>query len=124
MATITDPASGPGKTGQILAWHDAAARAGAVALATVSSAPADTGPTEPVHIVGWWQSLFDRVLRIKAPRALCGELLIADPDRPGPSPDGPLCPVCVERGGSPGPWVGPHSVVANPFTTDRPAGST
>lgn len=35
-----------------------------------------------LHIVGWWQDVMGRILRLKVPRALCGESLAADPDRP------------------------------------------
>lgn len=52
---------------------------------------------EVVHIVGWWQWFFDMVLRIKVPRALCGESLAGDPDLPDPSAIGaPMCSRCVE----------------------------
>jgi hypothetical protein len=54
-------------------------------------------------------------LRLKVPRALCGELLIADPDQSGPSPDSPLCARCAELGGIRGQFVAPHQVIGNPF---------
>lgn len=62
------------------------------------------------HIVGWFRWWVARLLR-RVPRALCGELLCADPDRPDVPPDAPFCPVCLERNGSapvqhiPGYWL-------------------
>ena len=58
----------------------------------------DTGDGEVAHIVGRWQSILD-TLRLKIPRALCGVLLIADPDRPGPNRNSPICPRCAEING-------------------------
>ncbi len=56
---------------------------------------------EVVHIVGRWQSFLDRVLRLKVPRALCGESLEGDPDRPDPMEIGaPMCARCVELSGA------------------------
>jgi hypothetical protein len=66
---------------------------------------------EPSHIVGRWQEFLDR-LRLKVPRALCGELLVADPDQPGPTPDSPLCPRCAEKGRTRGQFVDTHQVIA------------
>jgi len=55
---------------------------------------------EVVHIVGWWQWFLDMVLRLKVPRALCGESLKGDPDRPDPMTIGaPWCTRCVELSG-------------------------
>jgi hypothetical protein len=55
---------------------------------------------DAVHIAGWWQWFFSYVLRLKIPRALCGESLEADPGRPDPLESGaPLCPRCVELAG-------------------------
>ncbi|MFV8142023.1 hypothetical protein ACNQR7_31040 [Mycolicibacterium senegalense] len=52
---------------------------------------------EVVHIVSWWQWFLDMVLRLKVPRALCGESLAGDPDLPDPSANGaPMCTQCVE----------------------------
>jgi hypothetical protein len=57
-----------------------------------------------VHIVGWWQALLGDVLRLKVPRALCGESLECGPAEEPNLPDGaPLCPRCVWlNGGAPG----------------------
>lgn len=64
---------------------------------------------EPVlHIVGKWQSFLDVVVRLKCPRALCGELLRGDPDRPGGSPGAPVCSRCLAVGGLPGTYVAGH----------------
>ncbi|MFE3229853.1 hypothetical protein [Nocardia sp. NPDC059228] len=51
-----------------------------------------------LHIVGWWEHLTAGVLRWRIPRALCGQSLEGDPDRPDPTPDTPLCPACLARG--------------------------
>ncbi|WP_280407494.1 hypothetical protein [Nocardia brasiliensis] len=53
-----------------------------------------------LHIVaaGRLKTLIRRYLR-RAPRALCGELLWGDPDRPGPHPCSPYCPACVAVSG-------------------------
>ncbi|WP_454231310.1 hypothetical protein [Mycolicibacterium fortuitum] len=56
-------------------------------------------PYDVVHIVGWWQDVMGRILRLKVPRALCGELLVEDPDRPGPSADSPGCRLCRSLNG-------------------------
>ena len=48
------------------------------------------------HIVGGFQHLLDR-LHLKIPRALCGELLIGDPDRPDPGMNAPICPRCEAK---------------------------
>ena len=53
-----------------------------------------TGPDEMVHSVSFWQHLLSQ-LRVKAPRALCGFLLIAEDGTPEPGPDGPRCPECA-----------------------------
>lgn len=53
---------------------------------------------EPLHIVdeGRIRSLITRLLR-RAPHALCGELMLGDPNQPDcPSPYSPLCPACVK----------------------------
>lgn len=56
---------------------------------------------EVVHIVSWWQWFLDMVLRLKVPRALCGESLAGDPDRPDPMASGaPMCTRCVELSGT------------------------
>lgn len=59
------------------------------------------------HIVGFVQGWLDR-LHLAVPRALCGELLIEDPDRPDVK--GRTCPVCARRAGwqwcaTTGDWV-------------------
>jgi hypothetical protein len=48
------------------------------------------------HIVIFGQWVLNDVLRIKVPRALCGVLLVSDPDRPEPGADAPVCPRCQE----------------------------
>jgi hypothetical protein len=53
-----------------------------------------------LHIVGYWEWLFVEKLRRKVPRALCGELLIADLDKPAASPASPHCPNCLAIAGS------------------------
>lgn len=64
-------------------------------------APATGGADDVVHIVGWWQWFLDRVLRLKVPRAFCGESLAAvDLARPDPLETGaPLCTRCVDISG-------------------------
>jgi len=47
-----------------------------------------------IHVTGWWQGLLES-LRIKVPRALCGESLIAQPGEPELGPDAPVCPACL-----------------------------
>lgn len=62
------------------------------------------------HIVGGTQALLAD-LRLKTPRAMCGELMREDPDRPGVRPDSPLCAECRRlNGGSDGrgPFVPPR----------------
>lgn len=51
---------------------------------------------EPMHIVGWFQHLLDRV-GLKVPRALCGELLSAPEPTPEPGPDAPICGTCKTK---------------------------
>lgn len=61
--------------------------------------PVDDGQDDLVHIVGDVQYWLDR-LGLKIPRALCGELLVADQDRPDPAELGaPVCPRCAELAG-------------------------
>jgi len=67
-------------------------------------APADDAP-EVLHIVeGFWEGfVIERLYWLvpprfrRAPRALCGELMWGDPDRPDPAPypHTPFCPACV-----------------------------
>lgn len=57
-----------------------------------------TSEDDVAHIVSKWQGMLD-ILRLKVPRALCGELLVADPDRPGPNRNSPICPRCAELDG-------------------------
>ena len=74
----------------------------------ISPAPADDAP-EVLHIVeGFWEGfVIERLYWLvpprfrRAPRALCGELLEGDPDRPDPAPypHTPFCPACVEIDG-------------------------
>lgn len=53
------------------------------------------GDDEYLHIVSYREWLVADVLRLKIPRALCGVLLIQDPDkRPTLSTD-PSCPRCL-----------------------------
>lgn len=65
-----------------------------------NGAPASTACSnadEVVHIVSWWQWFLDMVLRLKVPRALCGESLAGDPDLPDPAAVGaPMCARCFE----------------------------
>lgn len=73
-------------------------------LITADSAPAagvvvataSGNADEVVHIVSWWQWFLDMVLRLKVPRALCGESLAGDPDLPDPAAIGaPMCARCL-----------------------------
>jgi hypothetical protein len=71
----------------------------------ITAAPAPVASTgtadDVVHIVGWWQWFLDMVLKLKVPRALCGESLEGDPDRPDPMELGaPWCARCVELDGA------------------------
>ena len=60
------------------------------------------GDGDVVHIVGHVQHWLDR-LGAKVPRALCGFLLVADPDRADPMDLGaPDCPKCVRLNGGRG----------------------
>lgn len=53
------------------------------------------GDDNYVHIVGDIQHWLDR-LGLKIPRALCGVLLVGDPDKPDPMSLGaPDCPRCT-----------------------------
>lgn len=69
-----------------------------------ATVPAPAAP-DPLHIVAERRILaFLRRLFRRAPRALCGELMWGDPDRPGPPPypQSPLCPTCIAiDGGDP-----------------------
>lgn len=59
--------------------------------------PAAAPGADPyIHIVGWGQSLLER-LRLTVPRARCGALQVIDGAEPRPGPDAPLCPDCVAR---------------------------
>ena len=58
-------------------------------------APSD-GDDNYLHIVGDIQHWLDR-LGLKVPRALCGVLLIGDPDKPEPGFNTPTCPKCAAR---------------------------
>jgi hypothetical protein len=59
------------------------------------------------HVVGKWQTWAYILLR-RVPRALCGLVMVADPDRPSIGPDAPGCPACLARsGGDLGQWVPP-----------------
>lgn len=69
---VTDMAIGVG---------DVRIRQGSGAGAEMSSEVEHVGD-DVLHIVGWWQDVMGRVLRLKVPRALCGESLAAGPDRP------------------------------------------
>lgn len=51
------------------------------------------GPDDVIHIVGYWHEIITLLLG-RIPRALCGELLTGDPDRPEPGANAPVCPVC------------------------------
>jgi hypothetical protein len=90
-----------------------ALRDSAVSGTATASQCDDSGANfDVLHIVGWWESLLDRVLRLKVPRALCGELLGGDPDHPDPTPDSPMCPRCTHLAGPgsccsfvPGHWL-------------------
>ncbi|MCV7137670.1 hypothetical protein [Mycolicibacterium fortuitum] len=74
-----------------LTTTDSAAN-GAPAASTASG-----NADEVVHIVSWWQWFLDMVLRLKVPRALCGESLAGDPDLPDPAAAGaPMCARCFE----------------------------
>jgi hypothetical protein len=70
--------------------------------------PAPESP-EVIHLVrGWWESVIVFLSRLAprlfpyAPRALCGEVMWGDPDRPDvqPYPLSPFCPACLEIDGS------------------------
>lgn len=56
-------------------------------------APSD-GDDQYLRIVGGLQHWLDR-LRLKVPRALCGVLLVGDPDKPEPGVNTPTCPKCT-----------------------------
>lgn len=56
-------------------------------------APAATSGDDVIHIVSYWRDLIPRLLG-RIPRALCGELLIGDPDRAEPGANAPVCPAC------------------------------
>lgn len=47
------------------------------------------------HIVSWKEHYRAR-MTMRVPRALCGVLLVGDPDRPDPGPSSPWCAVCVD----------------------------
>jgi hypothetical protein len=69
----------------------------------VSLSPVVSPTTQPtdgngdvIHIVGGMQHMLD-VLHLKVPRALCGELLIGDPDRAEPGANAPVCRACEAK---------------------------
>jgi hypothetical protein len=50
-----------------------------------------------MHSVDGFQHLLDR-LHLKTPRALCGELLVQNPDRADPlATNAPVCPRCEAK---------------------------
>lgn len=57
------------------------------------TAPSD-GDDNYIHVVGNTQYWLDR-LGLKVPRALCGVLLVGDPDKPEPGFNAPTCPRCA-----------------------------
>lgn len=62
---------------------------------SADSRPIDDG-YNLVHTVSVLQWVVADLLRLKIPRALCGERLIADPNRPDPMDIGaPRCPACA-----------------------------
>lgn len=63
--------------------------------AVAAAAPGSGDDYDLMHIVGGVQHWLDR-LGLKVPRALCGELMIGDPDRPDPGEGVPVCPRCAE----------------------------
>lgn len=80
--------------------------------AAVAQEGVEVDPYDAIHIVGRWQDLLGRILRLKVPRALCGELLDEDPDRPGLTEDSPECRRCAELHGSqPTKMVGEYHVL-------------
>jgi hypothetical protein len=69
------------------------------AVYRVAPTPVSGDDYDLMHIVGAVQHWLDR-LGLKVPRALCGELLVGDPDRPDPGETGaPVCPRCAEIAG-------------------------
>lgn len=67
------------------------------------------GDDDYIHIVGDIQHWLDR-LGLKIPRAMCGVLLVGDPDKPEPGANAATCPKCQsiagpgERTFIPGKW--------------------
>lgn len=72
------------------------------AVAATAPEGIEEDPYDVIHIVDWWQDVMGRVLRLKVPRALCGESLEEDLDRPGPSAGSPSCRRCAELNGNSG----------------------
>jgi hypothetical protein len=67
---------------------------------TAPGSSTNTGDDDDVHDVSWLEWFLGDVLRVKVPRARCGVLLAADPDRPDPMALGaPMCPRCAELAG-------------------------
>lgn len=57
------------------------------------TAPSD-GDDDYIHIASYTQWVLDR-LGLKIPRALCGVLLVQDPDKPHTPFSAPTCPKCI-----------------------------
>jgi hypothetical protein len=60
-----------------------------------TTGPSDEGFLHTVDLSGPFRLLLD-VTRLKIPRALCGVLLVGDPDKPEPF-NLPPCPACAAR---------------------------
>ena len=57
--------------------------------------PRNDDDDDVIHMVGVLEGIIADTRRLKTPRALCGVLLLGDPDRPDPMDLGaPPCPRC------------------------------
>lgn len=75
------------------------------AVPETAGTPGALGPDDYQHVVGTWQARAHVWLR-RMPRALCGQIMDLDMDRPTVRPDSPVCPACLTRsGGAPGQWT-------------------